>query len=387
MLVYITRRLLLMIPTLFGITVMVFLIARLAPGRPGQQQIGAGGISAEEAQALAQWYEKRYGLDLPLWEQYLRWCKGMFTIDVQATGWFGDGVLQPVFTYRAPGPEYYVRAAHGRWFEVTEPVIVGELLRRGETGLSGDVDPADLARQPSVRAGYAEPTFAIVEARITAIESLQDVPDGTLQRAAVPVPVTVDAPAWTDDGGDPLYENPFPDDDRPVFRRGTAWYAIAPTLPPENWSILPITDPGLRTKLRGRDYVDSDDDYAIPRHAVVRGRVERISGDWTPDELIRLTVPTTAESPTGLFMRVPGGESAVMLWQQAEPVPAMLVRTAQGWRRLIGATRVEFPRIRIVAQSDTAFRERLTDEALASLADPERSRREHRHLQKKRHGL
>ncbi len=379
MLVYITRRLLLMIPTLFGITVMVFLIARLAPGRPGQQQIGAGGISAEEAQALAAWYEKRYGLDLPLWEQYLRWWKGMFTITVQATGWYGDGDLQPVFMYRSPEPEYYVQAPHGRWFQVSDPVIVGALLRRGETGLSGGVDPADLARQPLTREGYAAPTFAIVEAGITAIESLHDVSDSTLQRAAVPVPVTVDAPAWTDDGGDPLYENPLADDDRPVFRRGTAWYAITPALPPENWSVLPITDPGLRTKLRGRDYVDRDDDYVIPRHAVVRGRVERIAGVWTPEELSRLTVPTQAQSPTGLFMRVPGGESAVMLWQQAEPVPAMLVQTAQGWQRLIGATRVEFPQIRIVTQSDTAFRERLDDESLAGLADPDQSRREPRH--------
>ena len=48
---YIARRLLLMIPTLFGITVMVFLIARLAPGRPGQMQIGSGGMSAEEARS------------------------------------------------------------------------------------------------------------------------------------------------------------------------------------------------------------------------------------------------------------------------------------------------------------------------------------------------
>ncbi len=379
MLSYITRRLLLMIPTLIGITVMVFLIARLAPGRPGQQQIGAGGISAEESQALAEWYEKRYGLDLPLWEQYLRWWKGMFTVNIQATGWYGDRDLQRVFMYRNPEPEYYARAPHGRWFGVSDPVIAGALLRRGETGLTGGVDPADLARQPLPRQGYAEPTFAIVEARITAIESLSDVPDGTLQRATVPVGVTVDAPVWTDDGGDPLYENPLADDDRPVFRRGTAWYAITPALRSENWSVLPITDPGLRTKLRGRDYVDRDDDYAIPRHAVVRGRVERIAGAWTPDELTRLTIPTPAESPTGLFMRVPGGDAAVMLWQQAEPVPAMLVRTEQGWQRIIGASRVEFPQVRIVTQSDTAFRERLDDESLASLADPEQSRREPRH--------
>ena len=126
-----------MIPTLFGITVMVFLIARLAPGRPGQQQIGAGGISAEEAQALAEWYEKRYGLDLPLWEQYVRWWKGMFTVDVQATGWYGDGDLQAVFMYRTPEPEYYTRAPHGRWFQVTEPVIVGEVMARGDPALDG----------------------------------------------------------------------------------------------------------------------------------------------------------------------------------------------------------------------------------------------------------
>ncbi len=35
---YIIRRLVLMIPTLLGMTVMVFLIARLAPGRPGATQ-------------------------------------------------------------------------------------------------------------------------------------------------------------------------------------------------------------------------------------------------------------------------------------------------------------------------------------------------------------
>ncbi len=379
MLVYITRRLLLMIPTLFGITVMVFLIARLAPGRPGQQQIGAGGISAEEAQALAEWYEKRYGLDLPLWEQYLRWWKGMFTVDVQATGWYGDGDLQAVFMYRTPEPEYYVRASHGRWFQVTEPVIVGEVMARGDPALDGSVEPAGLARQPLPRQGYAEPTFALVDARITAIESLDGVADGTLRRATVPVTVTVDAPAWTDDGGDPLYENPLPDDDRPIFQRGTAWYAIAPALPAENWSVLPITDPGLRTKLRGREYVDEDDDYVIPRHAVVRGRVERIAGGWAPDVLSPVTVPTQAASPTGLFMRVPGSAAAVMLWQQVEPVPAMLVRTTDGWQRLIGATRVEFPQIRIVTQSDPALLDRLDDEAAASLADPEQLRREPRH--------
>ncbi len=43
---YIIRRLVLMIPTLLGVTEMVFLIARLAPGRPGATQHEAAAAKA-----------------------------------------------------------------------------------------------------------------------------------------------------------------------------------------------------------------------------------------------------------------------------------------------------------------------------------------------------
>ena len=35
---YVLRRLLIMIPTFFGISLVVFLVLNLAPGRPGSQQ-------------------------------------------------------------------------------------------------------------------------------------------------------------------------------------------------------------------------------------------------------------------------------------------------------------------------------------------------------------
>ena len=103
---YIIRRLVLMIPTLLGMTVMVFLIARLAPGRPGATQHEATQMSAEAQTAIREWYEKRYGLDLPLWRQYLRWWRGMIVVDAQAAAWTDEPAPRPVYTLRRNAPQY-----------------------------------------------------------------------------------------------------------------------------------------------------------------------------------------------------------------------------------------------------------------------------------------
>jgi len=47
---YILRRLLVMIPTLFGVTVVSFLIMQLAPGDPLKDQLGAGGLAGKSSQ-------------------------------------------------------------------------------------------------------------------------------------------------------------------------------------------------------------------------------------------------------------------------------------------------------------------------------------------------
>ena len=43
---YIIRRLFLMIPTLFGVTVVSFIIMKLAPGDPLLSQLGSGGAAS-----------------------------------------------------------------------------------------------------------------------------------------------------------------------------------------------------------------------------------------------------------------------------------------------------------------------------------------------------
>jgi peptide/nickel transport system permease protein len=100
---YLLRRFLLLIPTFVGVTIISFLIMRLAPGDPAELRAGGGlrgageaGISTEKRgavdEAVAQW-RAQYGLDKPLPVQYAVWIKNLFTLK------FGESYKdnQPVF--------------------------------------------------------------------------------------------------------------------------------------------------------------------------------------------------------------------------------------------------------------------------------------------------
>ncbi|MFH1614131.1 MAG: ABC transporter permease [Planctomycetota bacterium] len=87
MITYIARRLLLMIPTLFGITVMVFAISRIAPGDPVSLSMGPGGqLDTQRATDVRQARMKLYGLDKPVPVQYAIWLGRIVKLD------FGDSI-------------------------------------------------------------------------------------------------------------------------------------------------------------------------------------------------------------------------------------------------------------------------------------------------------
>jgi peptide/nickel transport system permease protein len=68
---YIIRRLLYAIPTLIGISILVFALTRLAPGDPVRlYTFGALNITEEDIQGL----REHYGLDKPLPLQYVEWA-------------------------------------------------------------------------------------------------------------------------------------------------------------------------------------------------------------------------------------------------------------------------------------------------------------------------
>lgn len=69
---FILRRLLLLVPVLIGLTIIMFAIARLLPGDPVGLAAGPNATPAE-VQALA----REFGLDRPVWEQYLHYVGGL----------------------------------------------------------------------------------------------------------------------------------------------------------------------------------------------------------------------------------------------------------------------------------------------------------------------
>jgi ABC-type dipeptide/oligopeptide/nickel transport system permease component len=76
MLHYVLRRMLLMIPTLLGITFLIFLLLAMAPGGIGAGAVRAGGGAQVEGSKLAviqSYFEDRYGIKDPILVQYGRW--------------------------------------------------------------------------------------------------------------------------------------------------------------------------------------------------------------------------------------------------------------------------------------------------------------------------
>src|SRR5688572_1887638 len=84
--IYILRRLLLMLPTLLGITLVVFMVMAAAPGGISAQSLIEGqDLHPQERAALLEYYNRLYGLDSPAPIQYLRWLNNVspvgFTLD------------------------------------------------------------------------------------------------------------------------------------------------------------------------------------------------------------------------------------------------------------------------------------------------------------------
>jgi peptide/nickel transport system permease protein len=82
MLQFIARRVLLMIPTLFGISALVYFIIDLPPGDCVTSQIEELLARGDpDAHARAAELRELYGLNHPLWQRYLEWVGGIFRWD------------------------------------------------------------------------------------------------------------------------------------------------------------------------------------------------------------------------------------------------------------------------------------------------------------------
>ena len=85
---YFFKRLLLMVPTLFLVTILVFLLMRLRSGDMVIQML-EGYAYAETVEAL----RHELGLDKPLYEQYLAWMGGVLQGDLGRSLWTKESIL------------------------------------------------------------------------------------------------------------------------------------------------------------------------------------------------------------------------------------------------------------------------------------------------------
>ncbi|MCG5239209.1 microcin C ABC transporter permease YejB [Azospirillum doebereinerae] len=187
MLAYIIRRLLLIIPTLFGIMVINFLIVQIAPGGPIEQMIArvqgtaveatsriggaAGGDAGSAPQAQAQaggdtgsryrgaqgldpafikQLEKEFGFDKPLPERFVHMMSNYAVFDF-GTSYFRDQKVVDLVLQKMP-----VSISLGIWttlivYLVSIPLGIAKAVRDGQ--------PFDVWTSGVVIVGYAIPSF------------------------------------------------------------------------------------------------------------------------------------------------------------------------------------------------------------------------------------
>lgn len=91
---YIVRRVLLMIPTLFGVAVLIFFLLRVVPGDIVElKYAGAGTYAPKEALDRER---AQLGLDQPIWKQFVTWIVGIPRLDFGTSMWTGQPITHEI---------------------------------------------------------------------------------------------------------------------------------------------------------------------------------------------------------------------------------------------------------------------------------------------------
>ncbi len=84
---YFSRKLLIYILTLILAVTVDWLIPRFMPGNPVQIMIARAGLKAESAKLVYSEYMKAFGLDVPIWQQYINFWIALFHGDFGVSLW------------------------------------------------------------------------------------------------------------------------------------------------------------------------------------------------------------------------------------------------------------------------------------------------------------
>jgi peptide/nickel transport system permease protein len=92
---YILKRLLAIIPTLFGVAVLIFLLLRVVPGDVVEARYMSQG-SQFQSQDLMDIERKKLGLDQPMWKQFTTWMAGLARLDFGLSMWTGSPITEEI---------------------------------------------------------------------------------------------------------------------------------------------------------------------------------------------------------------------------------------------------------------------------------------------------
>ena len=91
---YIATRLLLMVPTLLGVAILIFILMRVVPG--DIVELKYAGVGAYVSQETLDKERALLGLDKPLWKQFLDWIWGIVRLDFGTSMWTGRPITQEI---------------------------------------------------------------------------------------------------------------------------------------------------------------------------------------------------------------------------------------------------------------------------------------------------
>ncbi len=124
---YVLRRLVAMLPVLFGITLIVFFMIHLVPGDPARTLLGTRATDASVA-AL----HKAFGLDKPVWQQYLDFMGRLLHGNLGQSFYYNIDV-RGLVAGRLPATLWLLLAATVLAVLISVPLAVLAASRRGST--------------------------------------------------------------------------------------------------------------------------------------------------------------------------------------------------------------------------------------------------------------
>ena len=92
---YVLKRITLMIPTLLGVAVLIFVLLRVLPGDVVEMRFASGQNQFLD-QKLLDAERAKLGLDKPLWQQFVTYMTGLLRLDLGRSMWTGSPITEEI---------------------------------------------------------------------------------------------------------------------------------------------------------------------------------------------------------------------------------------------------------------------------------------------------